>query len=114
MRFVFPTLVDRILNFFKIGIRDMPDEEHFEIVFDCDEFGVVYPRLFCHFLSFGIYIELYGLEAKFRFAPEQSRFLTLFENNAVFIWPDAFFAASSSFIRQDRPSLPLVKHWQAG
>lgn len=105
MHFVLPTLVDRILNHLKVGVGDTTNEEHLDIVFDRDKFGIVYPRLFCQFLSFGIYVERYGVKSKIRFISQLSRVLAHFENNAVFTGPDALFAASSSIIRQDRPLL---------
>lgn len=113
MHLFIPTPVDRILNHFKVGGRDTTNEEHLDVVFDRDKFGIVYPRLFCQSLSFGVYLERYGVKAKIRFIFKQSGFLTLFVNNAVFTGPDALFTASSSIIRQDGPSLLLVKHQQA-
>ena len=101
---VFPALVDsRGDDVVEIGLPDATDEEHFDIVLDRDQLGVVDPRLPRELLRGYVNLQGHRLEAQRWFRGEKLWLATGRKHRAVLGRLHTSLGTSSPLVGEDRP-----------
>lgn len=98
-----PTVVHRILEIDPAFGHNRADEEDVDIVFDCDEFGVVDARFFGQSLTIFGDASLHRRETQFWLALQHASSAPVFVDDAMFGRLYAVLIASFATVGQDRP-----------